>query len=99
MADESEEDDQSGCTPTPPRVSSLVQYVVTFGIGGIGVYWLWPHLDGISRGMVGLFGILAAMSIQNGTWLEDSRGLRRQARDDRREAYGHVRQMMKPKSS
>ena len=75
--------------------NKLLQYVLTFGIGGVIGVLMWPRLDGISRFVVLLFGIVAAMSIHNGTWLEDSRKLRRESRDSRRQAYTEVKQWVK----
>ena len=74
------------------QTSAVVQAIVTFGLGGIFAYYYWERLEGVSRGMVILFGLIAALSISQGTWTTNARELRRAARHNRREAYGQVRQ-------
>ena len=69
----------------------VIQAVVTFTRGGIGAFVLWPHLDGLSRGLTCVFGVIAAVSIQQGTWMEDTRKLRREARDHRRQVLGQAK--------
>eukprot|EP00322_Chrysochromulina_rotalis_P026245 CAMPEP_0115854704 /NCGR_PEP_ID=MMETSP0287-20121206/14163_1 /TAXON_ID=412157 /ORGANISM="Chrysochromulina rotalis, Strain UIO044" /LENGTH=167 /DNA_ID=CAMNT_0003308833 /DNA_START=18 /DNA_END=521 /DNA_ORIENTATION=+ len=79
--DDDEEDSADETVDATAAVSSngnvLVQWVATYGIGGGTVWWLWEHLDGVSRGLSILFAIFAAMSIHNGTWMQDARQVRR----------------------
>ena len=74
-----------------PADDKRVQWVVTFGIGGVFAVYMWPKLDGISRCVLVISAVFAAMSINNGTWLTDSRQLRREARDNRRQAFGQLK--------
>ena len=67
-------------------------FTVVFGVC-VFVY-LWPVLDMVSRGLVGMLACIAALSIYNGTWMMNHRDLKRQARDDRREAIQTARQWM-----
>ena len=62
-----------------------MQMLVTFVVGGIGVTTVWPYLDGVSRGLVVVFSIMAVLSIKNGTWMESHRKIRRAQRETRRE--------------
>lgn len=75
----------------------MMQTIITFSVGGLAALFLWPHLDSISRGLLVLASVFAAISIQNGTWLEDSRALRREARDQRSQAYRELKDWMKGK--
>ena len=54
-------------------------------IASIGVTTVWPYLDGVSRGLVVVFSIMAVLSIKNGTWMESHRKIRRAQRETRRE--------------
>ena len=40
---------------------------LTFGIGGLVGFYAWPHLEGVSRCLLILFGVIAAISISQGT--------------------------------
>lgn len=77
--------------------SKILQGVVTFAVGGSIVFFAWPRLDILSKSVIALFGCLAAVSIHNGTWLADSRELRREARDHRQQAYKQVKTYMNGK--
>ena len=68
-----------------------LQAVVTFSIGGLLAALLWPRLDGLSKGLTLLFGVIAAVSIHQGTWMQDTRKLRREARDNRRQVLGQAK--------
>lgn len=82
-------------------VSKAVQVVVTFGVGGTACYYMWPQLETVSRALVILFALLAAASINSGTWMQNSRNLRRQQRDERRQTYKEASEWLlgKPKNS
>lgn len=85
----------AAATPTPRSEEQVgedkfTQFVVTFTIGGIFSFLMWPHLNVESKGMVGLFGVIAALSIHNGTWTANTRDLRKQAKAERKEAYVHA---------
>ena len=71
--------------------SKPVQFAFTFIGGGALTYMAWDHLDGISRGLIFMFAIIAAAAIQQGTWTVNHRELRhqhsRQRQDTYREAY------------
>ena len=69
----------------------VVQAVVTFTLGAIGAYFAWPYLDGTSRMLMGLFAVLAGLSIHSGTWMADSRSLRKNERESRQKAYGEIK--------
>ena len=69
----------------PDDGSKRMQMLVTFVVGGIGVTTVWPYLDGVSRGLVVVFSIMAVLSIKNGTWMESHRKIRRAQRETRRE--------------
>ena len=75
----------------------MAQFVVTFVILGGLTAVLWPHLDATSKLMVGVFGVIAALSIMNGTWMADTRQLRRQSRDERSDAYAYAYNWFKGK--
>lgn len=80
------------------ELSKPAQLLITFGIGGVGCYFLWPHLEGISKGLVVIFALLACSSIYSGTWMQNSRDLRRQQRDDRRKTYREASEYLFGKS-
>jgi|Transcript_65780 uncharacterized membrane protein YhhN len=68
-------------------------------LAAAGIFWcLWPRLDAVSRGLVGMFAVVSVISISNGTWTQNHRTLRRQARDDRREAYRQIHSWVRGKS-
>ena len=71
--------------------SKSLQAIFTFGIGGLVVLYFWPRLEAISKGIIFIFGAMAALSIYNGTWLQDSRELQRESRNNRRQAYTEVK--------
>ena len=103
-------------------LSKKMQVILTYVIGGIGSAYLWPHLEGVSKGLVILFALLAGMSINNGTvsgrysrtryrcseslkgcrecccrmeqWMANARDLRREQRDQRRQAFREAKQWM-----
>ena len=74
--------------------NKAVQYVLTFGIGGIAGIWLWPRLDGVSRLIMLLFALIAGASIHNGTWLADVRVLRRESHENRKQAYSELKTLI-----
>ena len=76
-----------------------IQAVITFGLGSVACYFAWPHLDAGTKGIIFLFAMLAGISIHNGTWMADSRVMRRQARDQRREVYREAREWAFGKSA
>lgn len=59
----------------------------TFTVGALFCYFMWPKMDTVSKGIVGMFAVVACLSIQQGTWMLNHRDMRRQDRDARREAY------------
>ena len=63
------------------------QIIFTYSIGGLVTAYFWKSLDTISRGVILLFAAVAASSIRNGTWMMNSRELRKQEREERREAF------------
>ena len=71
--------------------------VVTVSIFVVTLFFLWPHLDMVSKGLVGLFTVIAGLSIHSGTWTQNHRDLRRKARDDRRQAYSQIKKYMSGK--
>jgi hypothetical protein len=85
-------------TASEPDTRKL-QALVTFGLGGVVAVLLWPRLEAVSRWLIVLFAVLAGISIYNGTWLQDSRVLRREAAENRREAIRLGKSLMKSKSS
>jgi hypothetical protein len=110
----------------PAVLSKKMQIMVTYIIGGLGSAMMWPHLEGVSKGLVILFALLAGMSINNGTvsgltlsnsvpchrcsemlkgcpqcslflveqWMANARDLRREQRDQRREALRDAKKWM-----
>ena len=77
---------------TRPLLSKKMQVVLTYAIGGAGSAYLWPHLEGVSKGLVLLFALLTGMAINNGTWMANARDLRREQRDQRRQAFREAKQ-------
>ena len=75
-----------------------LETVVTFSVAAVALYSMWSQMDTVSKCLVALFIGIAALSIHSGTWTQNHRDLRRQARDERREAYGHVKKMIFGKS-
>ena len=73
--------------------------LVTVIIAVIALYFLWPQMDTVSKGLCGLFACIAGLSIHGGTWTQNHRDLRRQARDERRQAYQQVKKMVTGKQS
>ena len=67
--------------------SKRMQVLVTFAIGGIVSIGLWPYLETVSKGLIVLFALLAGLSINNGTWMQNARELRREQREQRRQVY------------
>ena len=41
----------------------LTQCLVTFVLGGAVSFYMWPYLTSESKGMVAVFGVIAALSI------------------------------------
>ena len=76
------------------QVSKMTQFLVTFGLGGAAAFMCWPHLDQTAKGIVMLFAVVAGMSIYQGTWMQNSRELRRAQRDQRRETYREAKEYM-----
>lgn len=72
-------------------LSVKMQIFLTYAIGGLGSAWLWPHLEGVSKCLVLLFALLAGISIHNGTWMANARDLRREQREQRREALNEAK--------
>jgi hypothetical protein len=73
------------------EVSKHMQYIVTLGSLGLVLVFFWSKFEPVSRALIMLFGMVALLSIRNGTWMENSRDLRRKQRDDRRQVYGEVK--------
>ena len=76
------------------QVSKTTQVVFTFGLVGVGCYFFWGTLDFIARGLVVVFCFISALSIHSGTWMQNSRELKRRQRDERREVYREGYQYM-----
>lgn len=76
-----------------------VQLIITLALGGAISFLAWPYLDSVSKGLIVLFGGIACLSIQQGTWMQNHRDLRRQAREDRRQAYTEARKWVQSKIS
>ena len=87
----------AAATTARAEPDKMAQFVVTFVILGGLTAVLWPHLDATSKLMVGVFGVIAALSIMNGTWMADTRQLRRQSRDERADAYAYAYNWFKGK--
>ena len=86
--------------PTEPEsLSKINQALITYGIGGTAAYFLWDTLQSISKGLFILFGIIAGLAIHSGTWMQSSRDLKRQQRDERRKAYREVKGYLTGKGS
>ena len=66
-------------------------------VGAVSFY-MWPYLTSESKGMVAVFGVIAALSIHNGTWTANTRALRKQAREERSEAFGQAYKWVKNKA-
>lgn len=71
----------------PPEVSKTVQCIFTFSIIATAAYFMWPSLEPVSKGLVITFATLAGLAINSGTWLQNSRDLRRNQREQRREVF------------
>ena len=68
-------------------------------VAAIALFFLWPKMDTVSKGLCFMFFCIAGLSIHGGTWTQNHRDLRRQARDERRQAYQHVKKMVTGKQS
>ena len=79
--------------------SKLTQVLFTYVLGGMIALYLWPYLDTTCRGLLMLFALLAGVSIQNGTWMQNHRELRRAQRDERRELYSQAYKKLSGKAS
>ena len=66
----------------------------TFGVGAVFCYFMWSKMEAVSKGLIGLFAVIAAMSSQQGTWMLNHRDIRRQDRDARRQVYSDTKQWL-----